>query len=469
MQSIIKDIDSLNQRVLPKLLDVSLAVRQKNPYCSNPQVFIKHYIGKLGRNPKFPFEESHNYDPKDPYYCSNVCFIQKEKFSSAGHAYPDPKNNTYTLCPYCDPFIGSDEVGKKKLKKRDGQKVIIEDNEPKFFDTLHSEYEHHMSQVHGIKKTKIMAQPFVGYSMTQITKSKKPGVYKLSCICPYAKGEKPCLAEFNFRHDEKSGNPYKAYFRHVNKCHFSKASCGDNFTYQRYIQANDGEVHPNIFIPLDVTKWYSSLQFLQTQCGDENICPILNEVQSGEFMEISQSSDSSIDKHISLQNPDPLAFLDEPIDGLLFDLPAVPTLPSISDEQFMNQDLSWLNCDFKDTNIPDQYSSPQITVSKPLSPVSSPSPKKRKLESVEETPSKRHISQDVSKESSEQPNLVFSDNSESDSDKTTSPPPYSAFELKNIGLSDFDGLNKSQHCLDFDKIEEEAEEELLSWISQDVL
>lgn len=464
MQSIFNELDSRPQKVSSKLLDVSLATRQKHHFASDPKSFLSKYEKIFHKKPTLCIESSHSYDAGNPYYCSNVCFVQKEKYSSASHPYLEPKNNTYTLCPYCDPFNKANGTGsKKKTKKRDGKEVAIEDNEPQFFDTLHSEYEHHMSQVHGIKKSEIMAQPFVGFSMTQITKSQKPDVYRLNCICPYSKGDanEPCLAEFSFRHDEKNGNPYKAYFRHVNKCHFSKVSSSSDFSYQPYVQSSTGEVFPNLCYPLDEKKWGQSLQFLRTQCHDQTINPLMV-CQDQQLLHKCAGYVSRIDEvkqlptHsfapnlvVSLVNKSAYSsdFLNRSVDELLKDLPSISEFSPCSSS---SSEMTWsTNTSIIEQVIPDvDCMQHQTILSGPVSPISSPSSKKRKLESCSEVAQKKaHHNpspQQENKEPADQTYIGLSNESDSDSIDSEEPPApapvYCGFEPDKFSLSDFDEI-----------------------------
>lgn len=275
MSPIFRDFDSKGQTIPSKNLDLDKTARTIHRYCSHPVDFISEYQMFYGDFPEDIIQESPSYDPTNLYYSSNVCFVNKEKYSSPDHLYSEPKNNTYTLCPICDPFKPSEgPIMKKKI--RDGKVIYIDQNKPQFYDTLHSEYDHHMAQVHGVLKTGVTLQPFVGYSMSQLTKTQKQGCYKLTSICPYNKRgtDEPCLAEFGFHYEGKSSNPYKSYFRHVHKHHFLNSKKDDDVKYQRVVQSKNGKSLYNVFIPLCEERFKQSLQHLQKSCSDSRVNPI---------------------------------------------------------------------------------------------------------------------------------------------------------------------------------------------------
>lgn len=320
MCPLFRDLESRKQTILSRHLDVDKTARIHHSYLSH-EAFESKYATFYGSLPNERVHESSSYDPTNLYYSSNVCFMKKERYSSPGHLYSEPKNNTYTLCPICDPFKNSHLPPIMKEKVRDGKKILIDQNEPQFYDTLHSEYDHHMAQVHGVMKTDVTAQPFVGFSMSQLTKTQKSGVYKLTSICPYNKRgtDDPCLAEFGFNFQGKGANPYKAYFRHVHKHHFLNSKKDDDAKYQPVVCSTDGKAHHNVFIPLSEERFQRSLKHLQQSCSDSSLNPI-KMCQNRNLLEKVASFVSTLEEEE----------LDEEIKQLQIDLDnAIASLPLI--------------------------------------------------------------------------------------------------------------------------------------------
>lgn len=208
---------------------------------------------------------------------TEICFQKEEKFASPNHPYKGTKVNTYFMCPICDPF-GKSHLGReRKTKSRDGQKVVIDANEPQFYDTLHSQYEHHLAQIHGVYKVGCAATPFVGFSLTQQTQTQTKAQYNLSCICPYNKlGENsPCLAEVKFSLGGGNENPFKGYFRHVHEHHCNHSLKTPEAIYTKQVLDEQGAAFTNFFVPLSMDKFKESLNLLQHLCGSEILEPIV--------------------------------------------------------------------------------------------------------------------------------------------------------------------------------------------------
>lgn len=207
---------------------------------------------------------------------NQICYKVVESFSSPKTKLGKPKVNTYILCPLCDPFKNSHLKPSFTSKIRDGQRVAVDQNQPQFYDTLHSQYEHHLSQVHGVMRFGAAANPFVGLSLTQGKVNAETPVYELNCICPYSlPSAYPCLAEHRLKVLDRNGNPFKAYFRHVHLQHYNLSSKNPDFVYKPEISDVNGNVYLNIFIPLSVQKFQSSLRHLKDCCAFTDRAPIL--------------------------------------------------------------------------------------------------------------------------------------------------------------------------------------------------
>lgn len=190
--------------------------------------------------------------------------------------------NTYFLCSVCDPFAKSHLGISLTQKIRDGNPVMIDQNGPRFYDTLHSEYEHHLAQVHGLMGNGFPLNPFIGFSISQ---SRSRPSFELGCICPYNKYDNrkvPCLAKINFNLFDKNRNPFKAYFRHVHQFHYQSSRKVIDHVYMPEITDDKGNHLQNPFIPLSLEKFKESLGHLKNLCGGLPLNPIsvTNDVES---------------------------------------------------------------------------------------------------------------------------------------------------------------------------------------------
>lgn len=271
-ENIFTKFDQEEEKIPAKLLYQNYATAVPHPFCT-VESFKIEYEKLFGRPPKEKLFSRLDYDPNHKYFASGVSYTKVEKYASKTTAFSRPKNDTYTLCPYCDPFQ------KAKATLHLGNELKDSD-EPKFYNTLKTEYIHHLANVHGIKEDgTVMAQPFIGFSKSKVTATQNAGEYRLNCICPYSNkhnGNEPCLAEFRFEHKKSDGNPFKAYFRHAALYHIHESSKQIPFRYERVVFDSNGKPHDNIFIPLSLPKYDESLKTLQNVCGAKvepiNLC-----------------------------------------------------------------------------------------------------------------------------------------------------------------------------------------------------
>lgn len=273
-----------NNTVLPyKLTDVELTSRCFHPYQDHVQ-FLNGFLQHFGKhfNMEMKTKQSCCASGDDLYNSSRVYYETDEICSSSANSLK-PKRNKHYLCPLCDPFAKVTEHHNEITAK--GQEHVLKKYGPSFYDTLHSGYFHHMAFSHGVFKKGVAKQPFVGLSMTPTTERAPSGVYKLCAICSYNKKgtNEPCLAACEFLYNKE--NPYKNYFRHVDKCHFREKPDSKKFPiYEPEITDVNGERKPNVFYPISIPKYVESLKDLRERCCDPSILPfVINDKNSQGF------------------------------------------------------------------------------------------------------------------------------------------------------------------------------------------
>lgn len=285
-------------RISQSMLDVRSYSDKPHPYCTpddyevafNKYFQYCHQPHILNRDLsiiQLIIEKFYNNEAGHKYFASKVFYSQTEHFisSRSKKKYPKPKQNTYYLCPYCDPFENANRIKGNfddVYDKRSGNFHEVDENLPKFYDTLASGYTHHMAQVHGVTKYQFLEQPFIGISHSKITRFQEKDDLTLSCICPYNKygTNEPCLAEVAFQALSKDENPYKAYFRHASSHHIKKTSPDTSSTnkkatmpvkvcYKPFIENPDisgGGGVENIFIPLNKESYERALDVFNRHC-----------------------------------------------------------------------------------------------------------------------------------------------------------------------------------------------------------
>jgi hypothetical protein len=217
----------------------------------NPESFVRDFQARFPNSDflrKYKIEVNPRYAPKNQYHSSNVCYSLVEINKSSTKKYDRPKKNTYILCPLCDPWRG-------KVSK-DGEDI------PKFYDTLHSEYDHHLNQVHGVHRSgKKVCCSFVGFSRSKLPQLESSD-YKLCCVCPYISSEtsEPCLHSFRLNLGDKDGIPFKAYLRHVENNHYStryrNQKAKNAYKYESQVAVGQGNWIKNYFIPFNSEDYF---------------------------------------------------------------------------------------------------------------------------------------------------------------------------------------------------------------------
>lgn len=200
--------------------------------------FTKEYQARFPNSILFrefdvKFQQPKNYSTTNLYYSSKISYVLEESFTCAGKPYNKPKKNTYTLCPICDPF--GPRASKQHFEKREGKQIEFNSNEPRFYDTLHSRFDHHMNHVHGVFKdsTKISSPSFV------LTKDETNN-YQLNSFCPFAKRDKMyACCWMNKINLNSSDNPLKSYMRHYTTFHKKN---GSKLTEGEFYVSRSGKV-----------------------------------------------------------------------------------------------------------------------------------------------------------------------------------------------------------------------------------
>ncbi|CCH40702.1 hypothetical protein BN7_236 [Wickerhamomyces ciferrii] len=197
------------------------------------------------------------------YNSKRIIFQLKQTASKVGaKPYKYPKYNTYCFCPFC-PFEPPTMTYKPhmiEVVNDDGTLCQLDSNKFfGFYDTGSSGLCHHLADCHGILKSSIMPQPFVGFSRSL---RKFNNMYDLAIICPHQHWENDrwvgCNEIFEFDQKkafDKDDHTFKAYFRHFHSKHDTKPNHAvpsvnqsvskPNSKSQKHIVTPD-----NLFIPI---------------------------------------------------------------------------------------------------------------------------------------------------------------------------------------------------------------------------
>lgn len=208
------------------------------------------------------FEPNSHFNPINVYHSSNICYKKEEESTCSGKRYTNisgKKTNTYILCPICQPF--EEKSGLFRDEKREGSIVRFDIGEPKFYDTLHSQFDHHMNHCHGIfRDGSVAPQPLIGFF-----ESNKD--FNLHAICPllqkHRKSE-PCMQIFKINGNKTSESPFKSYFRHYTKYHWGNSTFLKES--KEIYQAEKRNGQKNIIIPLNPVTFQNEMEKLKKSC-----------------------------------------------------------------------------------------------------------------------------------------------------------------------------------------------------------